>query len=191
MNLFRRRTLSPLASSARFRELYERSHPAVFRYIYGLTGGPQDDVEDLTAETFLRAWKARHGFEGDEASATGWLIRIAKRLVIDRYRRSAQATRNRPIDPPADPTPEQTAIVDEQINFLYQLLEELPDEQREVLVLRFLLGWRVNQIADYVGATENSISVTIHRTLFRLRVRWAEATGDNSAAAHMQQENES
>ncbi|HEX2992802.1 MAG TPA: sigma-70 family RNA polymerase sigma factor [Anaerolineales bacterium] len=191
MNLFRRRALSPLASPARFRELYERSHPAVFRYIYGLTGGPQDDVEDLTAETFLRAWKARHGFQGDEASATGWLIRIAKRLVIDRYRRSVQAIHNLPADPPAESTPEQTAVADEQINFLYRLLGELPDEPREILALRYLLGWRVNDIAEYMGATENSVSVTIHRTLSRLRVRWAESDTGHLAAAFVPKENES
>ena len=191
MNLFRRRALSPLASPARFRELYERSHPAVFRYIYGLTGGPQDDVEDLTAETFLRAWKARHGFQGDEASATGWLIRIAKRLVIDRYRRSVQAIHNLPADPPAESTPEQTAVADEQINFLYRLLGELPDEPREILALRYLLGWRVNDIAEYMGATENSVSVTIHRTLSRLRVRWAESDTGHLAADFVPKENES
>lgn len=191
MNLFRRRALSPLASPARFRELYERSHPAVFRYIYGLTGGPQDDVEDLTAETFLRAWKARHGFQGDEASATGWLIRIAKRLVIDRYRRSVQAIHNLPADHPAESTPEQTAVADEQINFLYRLLGELPDEPRQILVLRYLLGWRVNDIAEYVGATENSVSVTIHRTLSRLRMRWADADAAPSASALVLEEDES
>lgn len=190
MNLFRR-SQSPLASPARFRELYKRSHPAVFRYIYGLTGGPQDDVEDLTAETFLRAWKARHDFEGDAASATGWLIRIAKRLVIDRYRRSAQMARDLPADPLADPTPEQTIIADEQVKFLYQLLAELHDEPREILILRYLLGWRVNEIAEYVGATENSVSVTIHRTLSRLRMRWAEADTAHIAGFFVPEEDES
>lgn len=191
MNLFRRRTHSPLASPTAFRELYEHNRLPVFRYLYGLTGGPQDDVEDLTAETFLRAWKARHGFQGEETSATGWLIRIAKRLVIDRYRRSVQAARNRSVDPPAEPNPEQTAIADEQIEFLYRLLAELPDEPREVLVLRYLLGWRVNEIAEYVDATENSVSVMIHRTLSRLRMRWAEVDPAHSASALVLEEDES
>jgi DNA-directed RNA polymerase specialized sigma24 family protein len=56
MNLFHRYQNSPIASPTCFKELYERNRLPVFRYIYGLTGGPQAEVEDLTAETFLRAW---------------------------------------------------------------------------------------------------------------------------------------
>ena len=172
MNLFRPK--SPLSTPARFRALYEKDRLSVFRYIYGLTGGPQDDVEDLTAETFLRAWKARHQFQGDDASATGWLIRIAKRLVIDQYRRTQQQTRNTPTDPLVDPSPEQTALQKEQTNHLYHLLADIADEPREILILRYLLGWRVSAIAVHLGMTENNVSVTIHRTLARLRERWLE-----------------
>ncbi|MBN1453882.1 MAG: sigma-70 family RNA polymerase sigma factor [Anaerolineales bacterium] len=179
---------SPIATPARFRELYERNRLPVFRYVYGLTGGPQDDVEDLTAETFLRAWKARHRFDGDMDSATGWLIRIAKRLVIDEYRRSLQATRKLPADPPADPTPEQAAIADEQSRFLSGLLAGLPDEQREIIALRYMLGWRVNEIAQHLGTSENNVSVAIHRILSRLREKWAQAEAESLPAVFVQEE---
>lgn len=191
MNLLRRRPTSPLASPARFRELYERNRLSVFRYLYGLTGGPQEDVEDLAAETFLRAWKARHSFQGDQDSATGWLIRIAKRLVIDKYRRTLQDLRNPPDDTPEDPTPEQTAMVNEQLSFLFHLLAGLPDVQKEIIVLRYLLGWRVNEIASFVGETENNVSVTIHRTLSRLREKWADADFRSSEAVFETEEKKS
>jgi RNA polymerase sigma-70 factor (ECF subfamily) len=57
---------------------------------------------------------------------------------------------------------------------LFALLRNLPDEQREMLTLRYLLGWRVNQIADYLDVPENTISVTIHRTLDRLQQAWPQ-----------------
>jgi RNA polymerase sigma-70 factor (ECF subfamily) len=174
MSLFRRHSTSPIASSGRFRELYEGNRLSVFRYIYGLTGGPQEEAEDLMAETFLRAWKARHGFQGDEAFATGWLIRIAKRLVIDRYRRTSQECSNPPDASPEDPSPEQAVILDEQTSFLFRLVAELPDEPREIIVLRYLLNWRVIEIASHLGITENNVSVTIHRTLARLREKWMD-----------------
>src|SRR5215208_8112021 len=117
MNLFRQ-TNSSIASPASFRVLYELNRLPVFRYIYALTAGSQADAEDLSAETFLRAWKARHQFEGDLDSVTGWLIRIAKRLVIDDYRRTVRATRNLPADLPIPSTPEQTAIHEEQQKFI-------------------------------------------------------------------------
>lgn len=188
MNLFRRYQNSPIASPARFKELYERNRLSVFRYIYGLTGGPQDEVEDLTAETFLRAWKARHRFEGDMDSAIGWLIRIAKRLVIDGYRRMLHATRGLSADYQFESTPEQIAIVSEQKRFLFRLLADLPDEQREILVLRYMLGWRVNDIAHHIGATENNVSVIIHRTLSKLRERWIEADPEILSTLFLQEE---
>lgn len=175
MNLLKRNHKSPITSPAAFRDLYEWNRLSVFRYIYGLTGGRQADAEDLTAETFMRAWQSRERFEGDAASATGWLIRIAKRLVIDEYRRTLQASRNPPSVPEAESTPEHAALADEQKRFLVRLLGELPDEQREILTLRYLLGWRVIEIARHMGASENNISVTIHRTLSKLREKWLAA----------------
>ncbi len=172
MNLFQS---SPIATPQAFDQLYQRNRLPIFRYIYGLTGGPQEDVEDLTAETFLHAWKARQRFDGDENNATGWLIRIAKRLVIDDYRyRTSRTTRGQPPDSPAELQPEQIALERDERQFLLILLEDLPDGQREILVLRYMLGWRVGEIARHVGATENNISVTIHRTLTRLREKWQE-----------------
>src|SRR5688500_8626777 len=68
MHLFRQPN-SSIASPAQFRIVYELNRLPVFRYVYALTGGSQDDAEDLTAETFLRAWKARHQFHGEMDSA--------------------------------------------------------------------------------------------------------------------------
>lgn len=188
MNIFRRYPRSPIESPAGFKDLYERSRMAVFRYIFALTGGPQDDVEDLTAETFLRAWKARHRFEGDPNSAIGWLIQIAKRLVIDSHRRSLQTARDRIPDPPAGPALEQIVIDDEQHRFLLTLLDGLPDEQREIIILRYVLGWRVNEIARHMDVTENNVSVTIHRTLSRLKEKWMELESMNMPAVINEEE---
>jgi len=188
MNLFRHQPTSSISDPARFRELYERNRLPVFRYIYALTGGSQADAEDLAAETFLRAWKARQQFDGDADSATGWLIRIAKRLVIDNYRRTLRATRNLPPEPQAESSPEQDSIEAEQQNILIRLVADLPDEQREIIILRYLLGWRVTDIAQHLGATENKISVTIHRTLVHLRATWVEMDSKNQPAVFMQKE---
>ena len=177
LKLFISRNHSALLSTpANFNAFYERTHLQVFRYLYGLTGGPQEDVEDLTAEAFLRAWRARHGFQGDMDASLGWLMKIARRLVIDDYRRrKARPVMDDPI--PAElplnaPWPEEMALASEQQQMLLSFLRALPDESREILVLRYLLGWRVNQIAEYLEIPENNLSATIHRTLERLRQQW-------------------
>jgi len=187
MNLFRQAS-SSIASPANFRELYELNRLPLFRYVYALTGGSQADTEDLTAETFLRAWKSRHQFHGEMDSAIAWLIGIAKRLVIDEYRRTVRANRNLPTPPESESTPEQTAIQEEQQRFLLRLLADLPDEQREIMVLRYLLGWRVNDIARHMGISENKISVSLHRTLSRLREKWMEMDSEDHSAIFIQKE---
>ena len=174
MPLFRR---SSISSRSAFSRLYESTRLPVFRYIYGLTGGPLPVVEDLVAETFLKAWKARHGFEGEPQAAIGWLIRIARRLVIDDYRREKVRRLHEPAEElPA--SPEQNAVEADQRRILQSLLMELTQDSRELLTLRYMLGWKVNEIARHLGWTEDNVSVTIHRLLAKLRQEWPEGHPD-------------
>ena len=180
---------APLSAAQDFAAMYERSHLQVFRYVYGLTGGPREQVEDLTAETFARAWKARHKFNGDpsdtcsDSAAIGWLLKIARRLVIDDYRRQRVRGLEEFPDlgelPDPGARPEQAALAREQYQTVWRLLQALPDEAREILTLRYLLGWRVNQIAGHLGKPENTVSVTIRRALARLQQAWPESEEEN------------
>jgi RNA polymerase sigma-70 factor (ECF subfamily) len=168
----------PLQDRQSFENLYERTHIAVFRYIYGLQGGPLEEVEDLTAETYLRAWKARRRFTGNEGAALGWLLRIARNLVIDSARR--QKVRRSEVSisgyelelPAAGPSPEDEISLREQIGIARGLLAGLPVEQREMIVLRYILEWPVHRIAGHLGLLENTVSVTLRRAFQRLRDRW-------------------
>ncbi len=150
--------------------MYETNRLSIFRYIYSLMGGPADEAEDLTAETFIRAWKARHSFEGEFDSAIGWLIGIARRLVIDDHRRkTVRKESNLSLNIKAEATVEEEILALQQKEDLLVLLKQLPDDQREILVLRYMLGWKVNQIATHMRLTENNVSVIIHRLLTSLR----------------------
>jgi RNA polymerase sigma-70 factor (ECF subfamily) len=161
-----------------FARLYEDTHLIVFRYIYGLMGGPLQEVEDLTAETYARAWKAHHRFTGDEQAALGWLLQIARNLVIDlsRRRKTQDTDENISIELLVDPAqvPETDVITREQIAILWKLLGMLNTDVREMLVLRYILGWQVRQIARYLGKNENTVTVTIKRALTNLHRDWPQ-----------------
>jgi RNA polymerase sigma-70 factor (ECF subfamily) len=165
-----------LRSAEAFQQFYTRSHLMVFRFIYGLHGGPGDEVEDLTAETFERAWKARRRFSGSEKAALGWLLKIARNLVIDAHRR--QKTRGfsqdieKTIIPADELDPEKQLLVREQVKTLWLLLDGLSEQQREILVLRYILGWQVQDIGSHLEMKENTVSVTIRRAIKRLRREW-------------------
>jgi RNA polymerase sigma-70 factor (ECF subfamily) len=173
---------SPLATAEQFAALYQRAHLTVFRYVYGLSGGPQAEAEDLTAEAFTRAWEARNRFRGDDGAAVGWLLQIARRLVIDRYRRERfrGPTASLPDDlEAAEPGPEAQALTREQRRTLWARVQALPLEGRELLVLRYMLGWRVKDIARHLGLNENTASAAVRRALARLRRDWpAEEEND-------------
>jgi RNA polymerase sigma-70 factor (ECF subfamily) len=170
----------PVQSAAQFGRLYEEKHVLVFRHIYGLCGGPTALAEDLTAETFMRAWQARTSFTGDRDAAVGWLLRIARNLVIDYHRRGIEQrtvlfTDDLEYVAPTE-RPEEALILAEQHAVLLTLLQELPVLKREMIVLRYLLGWRVVEIAGYLEMPENTVTVTIQRTLQHMRYRWPMIT---------------
>ena len=159
-----------------FQELYTQTYLDLFRFIYGLHGGPTEEVEDLTAEVYTRAWKSRSKFKGNERAAQGWLFKIARNLVIDSFRYHQKRGIPHDIDEffvqTDAPSPEDQTQVNEQVRVLWNLLPELPDQQREILVLRYLLGWRVNEIGEFLEIKENTVSVYIRRALKRLRQSW-------------------
>lgn len=173
----------PYASRAAFSQLYDATHLNVYRYTLGLTGnGP--DAEDVTAEAFLKAWNNRHTFHGDQEAALAWLFTIAKRLVIDRSRKRKRRPQAVHIDDlmlaAPQPGPEQATISQEQQRILWGLLDELPDQQREMLVLRYMLGWQVKQIADHLEMNANTVSVTLRRCLQRLHANWPLEGGSHA-----------
>ena len=165
---------APYASTEHFRQLYERAHLSIYRYIYSLHGGPAEEVEDLAAETFERAWKGRKRFRGDEDAATGWLITIARNLVVDAQRKRRQRTPPGAIDDlahaaPAELVVEGHVLQDEQQQALLAALRTLPVQEREMVILRYMLDWPVKRIAAHYEMLENTASVKIRRALEHLR----------------------
>jgi RNA polymerase sigma-70 factor, ECF subfamily len=167
---------APYQEPEQFSQLYERTHLVVFRFVYGLHGGPAQAVEDLTAETYLRAWKSRRRFIGDEAAALGWLLQIARNLVIDAHRRRQVRGAGLSLDDVhlTDPqaSPEEQATIHEQYRTLLSAMQTLSSAQREIIVLRYLLDWPVKRISAHLGLAENTVSVNLRRILIRMRTHW-------------------
>lgn len=171
-----RKQPTQISDPTNFSRLFEQTHQLIFRYIYSLHGGPQEEVEDLTADTYWRAWRARHNFHGNHSGAKGWLLKIARRLVIDSYRRGK--TRGFELDiekvniPMPGATPEEKTLINEQIEDVLTLLQDLPLEHREMITLRYILGWRVKDIGAFMEIPENTVSVTLQRAFKKIRTAW-------------------
>ena len=169
-----------LIEADNFADFFSSNHLPVFRYIYAIHGHPQEMVEDLTAETFLRAWRARRSFSGDENAALRWILRIARNLVIDTHRRSGGRLDPDDIDDYSlaaeDPGPEEKLVHSEVTNQLLIAIQGLPAGQKEMITLRYVLGWRVKDIAEQLDMLENTVSVNLKRALAAMRKNWPSSS---------------
>ncbi len=173
MHSFFKRAAAPYTSTDAFRQLYECTHLSVYRFVYALHGDPMEDVEDIAAETFVRAWNGRAHFRGDEDDAVGWLLTIARNVVIDKQRKEHRQPSPTPLDglvfePPADAQVDQGVLHDEQQHALLAALHSIPVEEREMIVLQYVLGWQIKRIAAHYHLRPNTASVKLRRALDRL-----------------------
>jgi RNA polymerase sigma-70 factor, ECF subfamily len=165
-----------ITSHEGFSRLFQETHLQVYRYLYGLTGGPAQEVDDLVAAVFARAWSARYSFRGDYNAALRWLLKIAKHQMIDSYRRRKVSGEPEALDandPPAPSAdPESQMLSGERRQILWALLQALPQEPREMLVLRYVLDWSIGDIAVHMNKNETAVSMAVHRALKRLQDNW-------------------
>lgn len=164
--------MHPLEESDAFAQFYEDTYRNIFRYVMASCGGIETLAEDITAETYLRAWKNRRNFSGNSDAAFGWILTISRRILIDKFRASSShPPENDLVDEIEDgkQNTETTFINQEFTGKLVDALQHLPENRREMVILRYVLGWRVNQIAEYLAVPENTVSVWLRRSLKQLQ----------------------
>ena len=154
-----------------FDELYSRYSPRVFGYLYQRLNGNTEEAEDLTSEVFAKVFEKIDGFQVQGAPLSSWLFRIAHNRLIDSVRRRPKQTQVGLDDaPPLAAGPVFGGI--DQAVALDQIkvgLARLTEEQRQVIVLRFLEGKSLAQTAAVVGRNEDAVKKLQARGLASLR----------------------
>jgi RNA polymerase sigma-70 factor (ECF subfamily) len=154
-----------------FGELYQLYLDSIYRYIYYRTGDTSD-AEDLTEQVFLKAWEALPGYKRRGNPFTSWLYRIAHNIVIDHHRRQKTAVSmalTEEVDLVSEePTSLEQVIKAEEAAALAAAIAQLPDEQQQVIVLRFIEGWKHAEVAHIIGKSEGACRIIQHRALTAL-----------------------
>lgn len=155
---------------AAFAALYNLRVSEVYRYVRSLLND-HATAEDVTAQTFLQAWQHLPQLK-DVERFDGWLFRIAHNQAISETRRrptSALDTIAEPVDPSPLAAPE--ALLERKLSAaaVRRALRQLPDSQREVLVLRFYGELSHAQVAAQIGTSEPNARVLQFRALKQLR----------------------
>jgi RNA polymerase sigma-70 factor (ECF subfamily) len=151
---------------ARFAKLYENNFDRVYAYIAHRVRD-RDEAQDLTAEVFHQALAGLPRFEWRGLPFAAWLLGIAAHVLSDRWQRAARQQ-----EVAADGL-EQAGVDDdvERKAMLYQLVDTLPADQRQVIIQRFVGQRSLREIATELGRSEGAIKQLQLRALQNLRER--------------------
>jgi RNA polymerase sigma-70 factor (ECF subfamily) len=149
---------------AGFATLWRALQPAVLRYLRVVTG---DHAEDAASETWLHVIRDLHRFHGDPAAFRGWLFRIARHRGIDERRRHERQPRT---TEPADATPDAAteALQETGTTWALNLINTLPTDQAEAVLLRIVAGLDVATTAHILGKRPGAVRIATMRGLRRL-----------------------
>ncbi len=162
----------PTVSDTDFEDFYKAELPRVYNFFrYRVGDGPL--AEDLTSQTFEKAWRNRARYRRDLSAFSTWLFTIARRVAQDHYRKPHHEI---PLDEIANVSTnemtEELAQQDADFARLFFLLAQLEDRDRELVALKYGGGLTNRAIARLTGLTESNVGVILHRTLQTLHSNW-------------------
>ena len=150
--------------------LYNAYYMRVFSYVMTLSGD-RHSAEEITQETFFRAFSRQQDFRGDSDEVT-WLCAIAKNFFIDEKRRRSRSGAVPEEDTPAPGKSVEQMAVDRDSSFRIHLaLHGLEEPYREVFELRVFGELSFREVGTIFGKTENWARVTYHRARIKLQER--------------------
>jgi RNA polymerase sigma-70 factor (ECF subfamily) len=158
-----------LREPAAVRRLLDEVVPIVHGYLYARVAGDQSTAEDLLQETLLEAVRSAESFRGDAALST-WMCVIARRRLARYYeseRRAEAARAGLRLAPPLETEPDGDEV--ERRDEVVRALGRMPATQRQVLVLKYLDGLAVEEIATEVGRSRVQVQSLLQRARDRLR----------------------
>ncbi len=157
-----------------------------------------DEAEDAVQETFLRAWRGRHGFDGS-ALVRAWLYQIATNVCLDMLRRRSrwltgmhsfaevpwlQPYPDRMLDEvaPRDDEPDAVVVARETIELAFlAALQVLPPRQRAALIARDVLGWPASETASLLATSVAAANSALQRARATMREHLPERRAEWSA----------
>jgi RNA polymerase sigma-70 factor (ECF subfamily) len=153
-----------------FTSWYEGALPRVYGFVHGRTGGDDTLSEDITAQAFMEAVRARRSFDG-RADPVTWICSIARNRLLDHYRRVARDQMRHLRLVVTDLNAGQTAEWDhlDQREAVMSALATLPDLERSALMLRYLDGYSVRETSRLIGRSEAATESLLARARDRVR----------------------
>jgi len=157
-------------------ELYLIYFDRIYSYLH-MSVGNRHDAEDLTTQTFLKMLESIGKFRFQAAPFSAWLFRIGHNLAMDHFR---AARRWQPEEDVPEPQGSEEASAEEEAlqsigrKSMLELIENLSQEQKQVLTLKFVFNLPNGEVATILGKTEGAVKSLQHRALASLQKQLAK-----------------
>jgi RNA polymerase sigma-70 factor (ECF subfamily) len=173
-----------MRDTSAFAELYDKHVVRVYRHVYYLVSDASV-AEDLTAQTFLKAWEAIDRYKERGAPFAAWLLRIAHNLTVShlRSKRDHSELDEAFVDQKLHRNPEDALDRTQEEMSVRAAVMRLRDEQRQVIMLRFVEELDYKEVAAVIGKSIPAVRVIQHRALTNLRKLMADLTSERPVAA--------
>ncbi len=152
-----------------FKESFEMFSDDLFRHSFFRVSN-REVALDLVQDTFMKTWN--HIVQGNEIdNIRAFLYRVLNNLIIDYYRKSKASSLDNLIDEGFDPHDDShgKAIFEAEISLVKRYLSNLTQKDQDVVLMRYMDGLSVSEIAKSLGETENAVSVRVHRAVQKLK----------------------
>lgn len=148
-----------------FGRLYDLHIRDIYDFLYYKTHHVET-AQDLTSQTFMKALRSIASFDSTRASFRTWLYTIARRTVIDHYRKTKPtANIEDAFDIASDTDIERDAHLSQLMVQVQPLLAQLSAQQREIVLLRLWQGKSYAEIAEIIGKSESACKMLFSRTM--------------------------
>ena len=164
------------AQSGALQELYDRYNRLVFSVAFAIVGD-RGIAEEITLDVFVQVWKRAGTYQPDRAKVSTWLIAITRNHSIDilRWQKSRPETDSLNWDGislqngPAAHNLEEHVELSLERDRVRRALSQLPDDQRETLIMAYFRGYTQSQISEALGQPLGTIKTRIRLGMQKLR----------------------
>jgi len=155
----------------RFLKEYENNVDAVFRFCYFKLSN-KELAQDVTQESWSKTWiYITSGKEIENIKA--FVFKVAKNLIVDQYRKQKTFSLDNMMEDGFELSFDERSMIEdkEEVANILQVLNKLPVDHREIVLMRFLEELSIKEIAEIIGDSPNNISVKIHRIMKDIRTK--------------------
>lgn len=161
-----------------YASLMSRYQKKILSFVYHMLKSAKLEMlaEDLTSETFYKAYRSLHSFREIDATFSTWLYTIARNTVLSELRKqkathvSLDDTTYIPAAP-AEAAPENQLLRNEKVSMVREAINSLPEKQRSALILREYDGLDYQEIANILGQTVSSVKSLLFRARASVKIQ--------------------